>query len=258
MPLNEYIDCTLVVALIVISIGAMSGIARRFKLHPEVARKSLHVSLGLLALALPWAFSDLRPVMIVAAASLAFLTLLRSSPQLRMSLGHSLHAVKRNSLGEIYFVLGISIAVLTARNSIDYAIAILILTFADPAAAAVGMRFGRHPYGCPDGRKSLEGSVAFFVIAVLVPMIILETFTAIAMTEAWCLSVTLAAICTLAEAFAGKGRDNIAVPVAGLLTLHYPDRAGVLLLLLLLVIGVLRLYLNARTFRARPLQRVFN
>ena len=83
----------------------------------------------------------------------------------------------------------------------------------DAAAALIGRRFGRHPYAVGRARKSLEGSAAFFVVALLVCAVFprAESVAAIA---------AFALATTLAEALAGDGFDNAAIPLAGLLALR--------------------------------------
>ena len=258
MLLIDWIACASIVALVVIATTTLSMLVQHRSLHPEIARKSLHVSFGLVASALPWIFSNPFPVLAGAAAILVFLALVRSSPRLRRTLGSSLHAVERGSLGDIYLVLGICIAILTAPTAVDYAVAVLILSFADPAAAAAGMKFGRHPYRCLQGRKTLEGSAAFFVVAAAVSVLILATCVPVPVPTACFISLTVASACTLAEAVAGGGRDNLTVPAAAVLALLDPETAALAMLLFVAGAGVLRFLALARSRRVPRAHHVFN
>ena len=258
MLLIDWIACVSIVALVIIAMTAMSVLVRRCNLHPEIARKSLHVSFGLVASALPWIFSSVFPVLAGAATILVFLALVRSSPELRRTLGRSLHAVERDSLGDIYLVLGICIAIQTAPTAVDYAIAMLILSFADPAAAAAGMKFGRHPYGCLQGRKTLEGSAVFFVVAAAVSILVLAACVSVPAPTACLISLTVASACTLAEAVAGGGRDNLTVPAAAVLALLDPETAAMAMLLFVAGAGVLRFLALVRSRRVPRAHHVFN
>ncbi len=57
--------------------------------------------------------------------------------------------------------------VLSDGRTLLYVVPILVLTFADAAAALVGVAFGRLRYSTVGGSKSLEGSAAFLGVAFL-------------------------------------------------------------------------------------------
>jgi dolichol kinase len=69
---------------------------------------------------------------------------------------------KRGIGGHVFFAAGAFIAVLAYRREIAIA-ALLISVFADGGAAVVGSRWGRHKL---IGKKTLEGSLALFLIAL--------------------------------------------------------------------------------------------
>jgi phytol kinase len=198
-------------ALLVAGIGVL---ARRFAWEPEAARKTSHVAVGVACLALPWLFADVAPVLALAAVACAGLVALRTLPWLRARFGCALHGIARRSYGEFAFVGGVALAfVLAHGDKPAYVAAILALSCGDAAAALIGRRFGRHPYALGRARKSLEGSAAFFVVAVLV-CAIFPRAQSVAAVAAFALGTTLA------EAFAGDGFDNAAIPLAGLLALR--------------------------------------
>jgi dolichol kinase len=91
--------------------------------------------------------------------------------------------------------------------------AVLILAFADPAAAWVGRRYGtRKLYG----RKSWVGSLTFFVVGFAVASAFLLTLWP---TIAPARALSAAAVCALAaavaELFSERVDDNFTVPLAG-------------------------------------------
>jgi len=203
--------CALVLALLVGGIGLL---ARRFAWEPELARKVSHVAVGLACLALPFVFASVAPVLALAAVACAGLLALRAVPALRAGLGCALHGVARRSLGEFAFVGGATLAFALANDHFPaYAAAILTLALGDAAAALVGRRFGRHPYAVGNARKSFEGSAAFFGVAALVCALIPGAVSVAAVAA-------FALVTTLAEALAGDGFDNVAIPLAGLLALR--------------------------------------
>ena len=205
-----------VVAAIVLAllVGGIGLLARRFAWEPELARKVSHVAVGLACLALPFVFASVAPVLALAAVACGGLLVLRTVPALRARFGCALHGVARRSLGEFAFVGGVALAFVLAHHHFPaYAAAIVTLALGDTAAALVGRRFGRHPYAVGHARKSLEGSAAFFAVAALVCALIPGAVSVAAVAA-------FALVTTLAEALAGDGFDNVAIPLAGLLALR--------------------------------------
>jgi phytol kinase len=214
------ITASLAAVVLAVLVGGTGVLARRFAWEPELARKVSHVTVGLASLALPFVFASVVPVLILALVACAGLLALRTVPALRARFGCALHGVTRVSFGEFAFVGGVALAFVLAHDSVPaYAAAVLTLALGDAAAALIGRRFGRHPYTAGGARKSLEGSAAFFAVAVLVGALIpgAESVAAVAV---------FALATTLAEAFAGDGFDNAAIPLAGLLALRLFSGAG--------------------------------
>lgn len=204
----------LVAAALAAIVGGTGALARRFAWDPELARKISHVGVGLLALALPALFAGVAPVFVLAAVACAGLLGLRAIPVLHERFGGALHGIARPSFGEFAFVGGVALAFALAHDRYpEYAAAILTLTFGDTAAAFAGRRFGRHRYAVGRARKSLEGSCAFFAVAVLACALV-PGAGGVAAVAAFALATTLA------EALAGDGLDNAAIPLAGLLALR--------------------------------------
>jgi phytol kinase len=204
----------LAATVLALLVGGIGMLARRFAWEPEAARKASHVAVGLACVALPWLFADAAPVVALAAVACGGLLALRAVPWLRVRFGHALHGIARASYGEFAFVGGVALAfVLAHGDKPAYVAAILALAFGDAVAALVGRRFGRHPYAVGRARKSFEGSAAFFVVAVLV-CAVFPRAESVAAVAAFALATTVA------EALAGDGFDNAAIPLAGLLALR--------------------------------------
>lgn len=209
-------------------------IAGRFGLSPELQRKIVHVLTGLYALTLPFLFKDLWPVFLLCALSIATMLALRHARFAKDGLSSVLHAVKRPSYGEIY--LSLSVALLFFRSQgmpVLYVLPILILTLSDAAAALVGSAYGKKRYLIADGVKSLEGTVACFIVTWLVALITLMLMTEIPEINVIVLSFLIAAFATLIEADSWRGLDNLFVPIGVhlLLATHLNSSPATLLLL---------------------------
>ncbi len=221
----------------------------RRKLSPEGARKGLHVAMSAVMLALPWLFDAAWPVVLLAALAVGAMLAVRFVPALRNGVGGVIHEVGRQSVGDVCYPIAVlALYLLTADSPVLYAIAILMLGLADPAAALTGARHGLSPYATVDGKKSLEGSVAFAFVAFLCVHVPLLLFTPVGRAEALWISAIVAVLATIVEAVSWGGLDNLFVPLGTyavlvrLLTFPATLLAGhfVVLLLLVGVAAVLR------------------
>lgn len=91
-------------------------------------------------------------------------------------------------------------------------LAVLVLGVADPAAAAIGRRFGRTRIAAG---RSLEGTGAFVVVGTLAAYAMLRVFYAeLPLAECWALAGAAALAGGLAEALLHEVDDNLAIPIA--------------------------------------------
>jgi phytol kinase len=173
----------------------------------EIARKVIHSSLALFFAGGATILS--KELLLLGVFLLFSIFLAMRVKRIRTHL----HTVSRVSYGELFLPLGIGGAILLAwPNTMLFQIAMLVLAFADPLAALVGMRFGRHTYQVYDEQRSVEGSVscaiALFCIFLIcgVPLHILGI-----------LLFTLTGI----EAISLRGSDNFFLPIATVLLYQF-------------------------------------
>jgi phytol kinase len=180
----------------------------------EVARKSVHVAMGMACAAFPWIFDRPLPVWILAALATLPLVLLRWVPALREGVGSALHGVKRVSYGEILFAPAVA-AVFDLSNGdpLLHAIPVGILTVADAAGAIAGTRWGHRFYVCGTGRKSAEGSAAFLVVAFLCTFLPLWLGGRTDTMHSVAIALTLAIVSMMAEGISDRGFDNLVIPL---------------------------------------------
>lgn len=227
--------------IVLIVLGAMlSGLRlwqQRTQPDAELVRKLLHIGMGVFALSFPLLFTSVWQAFVMCGASLSVLLALRRVRWLRQRFGAVLGNVGRCSHGELYFALGVTALFCIARHSLLlYVIPLLILTFADAAAALVGKHWGRRQFRSFSGAKSLEGSLSFFAVTTMVTGSLLVFVAALSVTHALLIALVLALCLTWLEACAGRGLDNVLLPVGaygGLEYLLYRTTAEVLALLLL-------------------------
>jgi phytol kinase len=211
------VNPALAISFVLAALGALVGgvklVQARGRVDAEVARKLVHVGMGCVCLSFPWLFEELWPVWLLAGLAVAGLAALRLVPALRHRVGDVLHGVKRASLGEVYFPLGVAaVFTLAGGNVLLFTIPVALLTFADAAGALVGKRWGRHHFETLEGRKSLEGSAAVgavSLVCVSVPLL--------AAGHTWPHALLVAAVMgvfgLLIEAIAWRGLDNVFLPL---------------------------------------------
>jgi phytol kinase len=187
---------------------------RRLGLSAELSRKGFHIGGGLSTLAFPWLFHSPWPVLALAPVTVGAFLALRYLRGLRHGLGSVLYGVGRRSLGEVYMPLSLTLVwLLSGGGALWFCLPALCLTLADPAAALVGMRFGRHRYAGVDGAKSVEGTAACALVAALCLAAPLLALGAATPAHALALALTAALIVSLAEAVAWRGLDNLLIPL---------------------------------------------
>jgi phytol kinase len=150
------------------------------------------------------------------------MVVIKRAARLREAVGCVVGDVARRSAGDITFPLGIAaVFLLSEGDCLLYTVPVLVLTFADAAAALVGTFYGLFRFETPGGKKSVEGSFAFFVVAFLCIHIPLLLCSDGGQEKAVLIALLLGFLLTIVEALAGwRGLDNLCIPVAGFIFLR--------------------------------------
>ncbi|MBI4640341.1 MAG: hypothetical protein HY731_06585 [Candidatus Tectomicrobia bacterium] len=213
---NLYLGIILVVLSIVGLTAGLRLYQGRYSPHPEFVRKLMHMGSGLVALTLPWLFDRSWPVLFLSIVAFVVMLMGRYSREFKRCVGSAIGSVARESLGEVYFPLGIGLLFLFSRGDLLlYSIPLLILTFADAVAALVGVYYGVLRYTTAEGEKSVEGSAAFFLVAFFSAHIPLLLFTDTGRTESLLIALFLGLLLMIIEAAAWRGLDNLFIPTVG-------------------------------------------
>lgn len=188
---------------------------RRRGSRPETTRKLVHVASGLQAAAFPWMFETPWSVAAIAAGYAVLMAWTERSRRLE-----SVHGVRRRTSGGLCYPAAVALVfALAHRRPEAYVPAILVLALADAAAALVGSACGRTRYRAPGGRKSVEGSLAFFAVALPAVGIPLFVLTSLPLPSVMLWSGLVAAIACGLEALASGGTDNLLIPTGCCLVL---------------------------------------
>lgn len=181
---------------------------RRGLLHPEFARKSIHISAGLLLAALP-IFMTRPQVFLTNVAFLAGVLVLTGW----LHIFKAVHAVKRWTIGEFLYPLAGALIALSFDDMRIYTVSIMVLALSDGLAGLFGRQYGGKGYRVWGGTKSLVGNAVFLVTTLF----ILASFVLISIPApdsiTWLMVVGSSLVLTGVEAFFGGGFDNLMVPV---------------------------------------------
>mgnify|MGYP006908800727 FL=1 len=183
------------------------------KSRPEFSRKFLHIMVGNMIFAMPF-FSN-PWVMIIGVtlpASIGTFLLTEYSPiKIENSMTESGHALGLFFYSAIWTVL----LIVFGNNLWIVALAIVPLVYGDGFAALIGIKFGKVKFSIFGSTKSLEGSLAMFVVTSVMSVFVWMVYTSVgyAMPEFNIVNILLiSGVATLCEAFSYGGIDNLTVP----------------------------------------------
>lgn len=186
---------------------------RRRVTHSEFSRKFVHITVGSFVAFWPFFLSWGQ----IRFLSLSFFVVVGVSKYFHLF--RAIHSVQRPTMGELYFALAVGLTTFITHNEWVYMASLLQMSLADGFAAVVGVRFGRHPYLMFSHRKTVIGTLTFFVVSVA----ILTAYVSLSGVHLGTLFIAgSAALATAIENFGVGGLDNLLVPlvIALLLTNH--------------------------------------
>jgi uncharacterized protein (TIGR00297 family) len=199
---------------------------------PEVTRKLVHISTGVLIFFAPRIFDSGIPAILLAVIFISV-----NFAAIEFGLLKGIHGTNRHSYGTVYYPLSFLILVLLCWDTIPQIISIsmLVLGLSDAAAAIVGENLpSPHVYFLTSDKKSLEGSATMFATSFLVVAVLLDTslglkgtltlsvnFDASHMVVACLIALAVSFFSTAWEAISSKGFDNLTIPLSTAFILHF-------------------------------------
>ncbi|OIO62973.1 MAG: hypothetical protein AUJ47_06825 [Candidatus Marinimicrobia bacterium CG1_02_48_14] len=210
---------------IMFTIG-LSEIARKFfHWRAEFSRKLVHVLVGVLLAFAPFVLSSPTPAIV-----LGILFIIINYFALRSEIFAGMHATSRVSYGTVYFPIAfvIMVALYWDHNPAIMLTSLLILAFADTTASIVGERLVySRTFTFWFDKKTIPGSVTFFITAFLVVMLTFSWFLSLDIHQhpplpfsfIFFISVITALTSTFAESASRQGSDNLTLTIAAALTL---------------------------------------
>lgn len=185
----------------------------------EYTRKMVHVVSGISSLAFPILFDT--HWMVLALCSSFALVLWLSYQYNHLP---SINKVGRHTHGGLLFPVVVYLCFWGYTQSemyIYYFLPILILALSDPLAALAGKSMPIGPYLVFGQSKTLMGSSAFFVSALLCTTLALWLMEGAALPKAFIAGAFIALVTTTVEAISHKGYDNLLIPISGIAALLF-------------------------------------
>jgi phytol kinase len=192
---------------------------KKLKVKTEITRKFVHICAGLISMTFPSIFPNHFFVLVLA---LGFLLLLLVSR--RYGFLNSVNAISRPSYGSIIYPIAIYLCFFVYKQSNDilyYYVPLIIFIISDPVAALVGMQTQWKPYKVYNEKKTVGGSVAFFISAFMLTYGIVYYNITATWYAVGLYSLIIAVVATVTEALSYKGMDNLFIPVSGIITLYF-------------------------------------
>ncbi|MCW2923940.1 MAG: phosphatidate cytidylyltransferase, partial [Thermoleophilia bacterium] len=212
---------TLAISVVAITALVVADVLKRTTSLPtELTRKFAHIGSGFAVLLIPQFIDSSWTVLIL---TISFGGLMFGTHTLGLLQG--VHGVGRGVGGVLWYPITAwltFVIVFDVQHGpyLDYAIPILVLACADAMGAVVGKRWGRHRYEVVPGHfRSLEGSAAFFIVALACITLPLAFGLHVDPLRAVFVGVLVSVLATAYESVSVHGLDNLLVPFGTLLFL---------------------------------------
>jgi len=198
--------------LIFISTSFIIGIEflkRKFSLSVDYTRRVIHMGTATVAGIAPLFVTK----EILISVSVIFFVVLFVGR--RYHLFSAIHSIKRHSYGEIYLPLGVIFAALffLPQNLIAFQFGIFIMGISDAIGGLIGEKFGTHTFTVFENKKTIEGSVSFFICSLIITAIFYPVFGYTLLL--------LPLVLTFVEAIFVHGLDNLVLPIVAAFLFHF-------------------------------------
>lgn len=181
---------------------------RKKHIKGEVARKFVHMTVG--SFVATWLF--FMPVYEIRLICAAFLVVVLADRKLKIF--KAVHSVKRKTIGDIMFPVGIVLTTFVTDSPWIFATAILHLSLGDGFAAVFGQHFQpRFVYTILGQKKSFVGSGVFAIMSLIITAAFLYGAPVTIYASALPILILLPLTATMLESLSLFGIDNVTVPV---------------------------------------------
>jgi dolichol kinase len=209
---HDFVNVLILSGYFLLLFGFAEWLFYKFKWKPENTRKIVHFGTGILTFLFPVMLSHHLWVLLLCS-SFAVLLLL----SMKFNFLNSINGVDRITWGSLCFPLAVYlcfIANVYYNDSLYFYLPMLVLAISDPAAALVGKATGWCPYQVWGQSKTIGGSLAFFISAILLGAGFHLGFNHDTLQSKGMAIVIMALVTTAVEAVSTKGWDNVSIPLS--------------------------------------------
>lgn len=184
-------------------------VKRKFLLPTHITRRVSHIGAALIACVSPFYIS--KDFIVVVCFSFAIVMFFSR----KLALFSSIHEVKRKTWGEVFLPLGeaISAIIFLPHATVAFQYGVLVMGFSDSFAGFVGEKYGKHQIKLFNNKKSLEGTLAFFLTTIFLTYLFAPNYGSHL--------ILIPLVLTLVELLLGYGIDNLVISVLGAFLFHY-------------------------------------
>ena len=212
------------VLYIAVAVGIMLAARKLFRIPDELFRKILHFVLLGAYIPLTFAFKSWWMAAIFAASLIVVLfpslAIAEKIPMFSSFVNERKKGEFKSSLVLAVGMMAFSVIVCWGLFKDKYLVLASIYAWGvgDALAALVGKKFGKHKikWRLADGKKSVEGSLAMFVCALVSVFTVLTVRGGINLFLCLGIAVAAAIVCTFSELCAKNGLDTVICPVCAM------------------------------------------
>lgn len=182
----------------------------KLKVRSGITRKIVHLGTGILTLLFPVMLADHWLVLFLCASFAIILVL-----SIKFNLLKSINSIERRSFGSILYpvaVYGCYLVYDHYGELMFFYLPILTLAVCDPLAAFTGERWPYGAFNIGKHKKTLTGSLSFFLSSVAVSLLLYSMLSTKDLNEVLGIIFIIAIAASVTEAISIKGFDNITIP----------------------------------------------
>lgn len=209
MTMRSMIGIILITVYILLVIKGSHFLKEKEQIKEETNRKLVHVLLSFCFFLAHYFF---KTTMVAIILPLVFVIINMLSSKLKW-----FKNIKREDqdLGIVWYAISLLVLVYISFEQKDLfpiaSCSVLVLGLSDAVAGLIGTRWGKHTINVKGKKKTLEGSLAFFITSSIIFLVILKDVFPITYVE---ISIITASLTMMIERFSTQGLDNVTVPLS--------------------------------------------